>query len=134
MNDDGTLTFITDKFSTYALAYEDTVEVEKKVGKTKIGSTTRTSTLVTIPWSKAAGATKYRVYYKEKGTSKYLFVKDTTSLKYTIKGPKLATTYTFAVKTYGYGKWSDVYATKITTTAPSKVSTPIVLILFSINE
>lgn len=126
MNDDGTLTFITDKFSTYALAYEDTVEVEKKVGKTNIGSTTRTSTSVTIPWSKVAGATKYRVYYKEKGTSKYLFVKDTTPLKYTIKGLKPATTYTFAVKAYGYGKWSDVYATKITTTAPSKVSTPIV--------
>lgn len=78
----------------------DTVEVEKKVGKTKIGSTTRTSTSVTIPWSKVAGATRYRVYYKEKGTSKYLFVKDTTSLKYTIKGLKPATTYKFKVRAY----------------------------------
>lgn len=127
MNADGTLTFITDKFSTYALAYEDTVAVEKKVGKTKIGSTTRTSTSVTIPWSKVAGATKYRVYYKVKGAKSYTRATDTTSLKYTVKKLKPATTYIFAVKAYGNGKWSDVYTTKVTTTSPSKVKTPIVI-------
>ena len=127
MNADGTLTFITDKFSTYALAYEDTVAVEKKVGKTKIGSTTRTSTSVTIPWSKVAGATKYRVYYKVKGAKSYTRATDTASLKYTVKGLKPATTYIFAVKAYGNGKWSDVYATKVTTTSPSKVNTPTVI-------
>lgn len=123
MNEDGTLTFSTDKFSTYALAYEDTVEVEKTVGKTKIGSTSRTTSSVTLPWSKVAGATKYRVYYKVNGAAKYTMVADTTALKYTVKGLKSATTYKFAVKAFGYGKWSDVYATKITTTSPDKVST-----------
>ena len=126
MNADGTLTFITDKFSTYALAYEDTVAVEKTVGKTKIGSTTRTSTSVTIPWSKVAGATKYRVYYRLKGAKEFKRVGDTTSLKYTVKGLKSATTYEFAIKAYGYGKWSKIYTTRVTTTAPAKVSTPVV--------
>ena len=122
MNEDGTLTFSTDKFSTYALAYEDTVEVEKTVGKTKIGGTSRTTSSVTLPWSKVAGATKYRVYYKVNGAAKYTMAADTTSLKYTVKGLKSATTYKFAVKAFGYGKWSDVYATKITTTSPDKVA------------
>ena len=96
------------------------------LGKTKIGSTSRTASSVKLPWTKVEGATKYRVYKKAAGASSYTKVADTTALSYNVKGLASATTYTFAVKAYGEGGWATVYATKTTTTAPAKVSTPVV--------
>ena len=96
------------------------------LGKTKIGSTSRTASSVKLPWTKVEGATKYRVYKKAAGASSYTKVADTTALSYNVTGLASATTYTFAVKAYGEGGWATVYATKITTTAPAKVSTPVV--------
>ena len=54
------------------------------LGKTKIGSTSRTASSVKLPWTKVEGATKYRVYKKAAGASSYTKVADTTALSYNV--------------------------------------------------
>ena len=89
--------------------------------------TSRTASSVTLNWNKATGATSYRVYYKAQGAKSYKVFKNTTATSMNVTGLASATTYTFAVKAYAKtAGYSTVYATKQTTTAPSKVATPSV--------
>lgn len=91
--------------------------------KTKITSITSTETSVTVKWSKVSGATGYRLYVRKNG--EWSSVKTTSSLSYTVKKLKPATSYTYAVKAYkkvdGKVTW---YAMSSSKTIKTKANEP----------
>ena len=113
--------------TNYDEADSNVATVKVVPGKVKMLGTSRTASSVKLNWNKATGATSYRVYYKAPGAKSYKVFKNTTATSMNVTGLASATTYTFAVKAYAKtAGYSTVYATKITTTAPAKVSTPSV--------
>lgn len=111
----------------YKEATSNVATVKVVPGKVKMLGTSRSASSVKLNWTKAAGATSYRVYYKAPGAKSYKVFKNTTATRMNVTGLASATTYTFAVKAYAKtAGYSIVYATKKTTTAPAKVATPSV--------
>ncbi len=66
---------------------------------------------VRIAWSKVKGATKYRIYRKLSGTSKWEKLNDTTALSFTDTTAKAGKKYDYAVRAYG-GKYASTYTSK----------------------
>ena len=91
-----TLTFETDRFSTYALAYEDEVAKPAVVKKVKLA--TRGTNSLKISWDKVTGATGYRVYVVKDG--KWTRVDETKLNTYIYKNLSSGKSYKFAVKPY----------------------------------
>ena len=63
----------------------------------KIVSISKENSGVVLKWSNIAGATKYRVYYKN-SDGKWITITDTAATSYTWKGAKNGTKYTFSVR------------------------------------
>ena len=104
--------------SDYTIIYTAT----KTVAPSKITSE-QTSSAIKISWTKCAGASGYRIYYKVKDTDPWkTIVSTTTATTYTFKGLKAGARYTFAVRPYikvtGGAVWSD-YTTYEAATIPS---------------
>lgn len=109
--------------STYWSAIK-TVKVKTKAMPditTSKGTATKNS--VTVKWAKVAGATGYRVYqYQNK---KWVKLKDTAALSYTLKNLKYGTKYYFRIKPYAKTPdgvvWGDTSKTvSIQTLDPTK--------------
>ncbi|MGN1417714.1 MAG: fibronectin type III domain-containing protein, partial [Acutalibacteraceae bacterium] len=91
----------------------------------------RTTSSLTLTWTKTAGATGYRVYSYNASTKKYTKLADVKTNSYTVKKLKSGTKYSYAVKPYAkigsvvyWGSVSSVYANVTTPAAPSvKLST-----------
>ncbi len=62
---------------------------------------------IAIKWNKVPGSTKYKVYKYVNGKLKFLT--ETTKRSVLIIGTKPGNEYTYAVKAYVDGKWTDVY-------------------------
>lgn len=89
------------------------------------------ATSVKLTWSKASGATGYRVFVYNTKTKKYSGVGDTKGTTYTVKNLKLGSSYKFAVRAYakvgGELCWSGSYpqisvATKLSAVTNLKAS------------
>ena len=78
------------------------------VAPATVKASEKTTTSVTLTWSKCTGATGYRVYMKTANGWKAL--KTTGELKYKVTGLKKGTSYTFAVKPYTKYNGSYVWA------------------------
>lgn len=85
---------------------------------------------IKLSWSETKGATGYRIYYYDSKSKKYVTLKDTKNLSYTVrkidgKELKSGTDYKFAVKAYSDNEGIKVYSSKskkhTTATKPSKV-------------
>ncbi len=64
-----------------------------------------------ISWGKVSGASKYRVYRKLSGTSKWTAIKDTSSLSYTDTKAAAGKKYDYTVKALS-GSYSSAYTAK----------------------
>ena len=126
LNADGTLSFKTDRFSIYALAYED-LKVPGKVAKVKA---TIGNTAIKLSWSKVEGATGYRLFIAK--NNKWVKAVDIPGNTYTFKKLAQGIRYNFAVRAYNNTGttvvWADKYEVIKTFTKPSKVSN------FSVNK
>ncbi|MCM1393188.1 MAG: fibronectin type III domain-containing protein, partial [Ruminococcus sp.] len=82
---------------------------------------TQTTTSVKLTWSKASGATGYRVF-KYDG-KKWVKIADTKNTNYTISKLKAGTSYKYAVKAYTTVSkttyWSSAYTQLSTATKPA---------------
>ncbi len=81
--------------------------------------TKKTSSSVTLTWSKVKRATKYQVYRYDSSKGKYVHVATVSGVTATIKNLKAGTTYKFKVRAYYkpsklvyYGEFSDVLSVK----------------------
>ena len=92
-------------------------------GKTSKISASQTTDSIKLTWSKASGATGYRVYQYNSKTGKYVKIKTTTATSLTVKKLKAGTTYKFAVKAYtkdgSETLWSASSVTFKTATSPA---------------
>lgn len=120
VNKDGTLTFKTDKFSTYALAYEDVIK-PGLVKNLKVSPATKS---VKLTWAKDKNATGYRISMLKNG--KWVKLKDTTLTNFSLNNIASGTSLKFAVKSYYKSaislEWADKATTINTCTKPSKVT------------
>lgn len=97
--------------------------VIKPVKPEKLEATQTTDT-ITLKWSKAVGATGYRVYVYNSKTGKYKTVKTTAGTVCTVKELKSGTTYKYAVKPYteaadGEIIWAEESVKLTTATKPA---------------
>lgn len=86
-----------------------------------------TSSTITLNWTKAKGATGYRIFRYDSASKSYVKVKDVTSNSYTFKKLKNATTYKYAVKAYtkrqdGKTIWGENLVKITAATAPAKTN------------
>jgi len=81
--------------ATFAFAANSSKLSAPKDFKAKI----KTSTTITLSWSKVSGASAYRVYKYNPDKNKFVKVKDVTGVSLTIKNLKPATTYKFKICT-----------------------------------
>ncbi len=82
---------------------------------------------IKLYWNEVKGATGYRIYYYNSKTKKYVAIKDTKNLSYTVKkidgaDLKSGTEYKFAVKAYSDNSGSKVFSYKKTHTSATKPS------------
>ena len=99
------LTFYTDKFSTYALMYEDTAveaaDVSAADDKTLTATVSRTGN-VKLSWSVQTGAQSYSVYQAKDG--KWVKLGTTSKTTYTVKNLTNNKTYKFMLRAKVNGK------------------------------
>lgn len=93
---------------TYWGSYSDTLKVDN-IGKTKLSKAKVTSSAITLKWKSVEGAKGYRLYKYDSANKKYVAVKITSSLSYTVTGLNPSTNYTFKLRAYykvnGETKW-----------------------------
>lgn len=85
---------------------------------TNIKASGQTTTAITLSWSKATGATGYRIFKYNAKTKKYEAVKTTSSLSYKVTGLASGTSYKFKVRSYTkaadgtvlWGSYSDAFS------------------------
>ena len=68
-----------------------------KIEAAEMKSATATTDGIKVTWGTVSGAAKYRLYYRESGTSKWIKIGDTTATSYTWKKGNGGTTYDFTV-------------------------------------
>ena len=99
------LTFYTDRFSTYALMYEDTAveaaDVSAADDKTLTATVSRTGN-VKLSWSVQTGAQSYSVYQAKDG--KWVKLGTTSKTTYTVKNLTNNKTYKFMLRAKVNGK------------------------------
>ena len=99
------VTFYTDKFSTYALMYEDTAveaaDVSAAGDKTLTATVSRTGN-VKLSWSVQTGAQSYSVYQAKDG--KWVKLGTTSKTTYTVKNLTNNKTYKFMLRAKVNGK------------------------------
>lgn len=93
---------------TYWGSYSDTLKIDS-VGKTKLTKSKLTNSAVTLKWKAVEGAKGYRLYKYDPTNKKYVAVKTTSALTYTVTGLNASTSYTFRLRAYykvdGQTKW-----------------------------
>ena len=103
--------------------YKEAPTATKAVKPAKVTATQTTST-ITLNWTKCAGATGYRIYYKSGSTWK-VAVSATAATTHTFKNLKAGAKYTFAVRPYILNGstlvWSD-YTQFMTASLPATVT------------
>ena len=107
-----TLTFKTDKFSTYAIVYIDkekksVIKVDKSFGKLRLRCTKSTSSANTFTWEKVKDADGYYVYGSRCNTKSKTYtpkllktITKNSTVTWTNKGLKKGTFYKYYVKAY----------------------------------
>lgn len=92
-------------------------------------STTVTSDSVTLKWSKAEGATGYRIFLYNNTTKKWdIVVRSTHKTSATIKGLESAKSYKYAVRPYYNSGEGIIWATKyISKSITVKLKTPVIM-------
>ena len=106
--------------------YTECATATQAVKPAKVTSTQTTST-ITLNWTKCAGTTGYRIYYKS-GSSWKVAVSSTTATTHTFKNLKAGAKYTFAVRPYikngSNVVWSD-YTQFMTAALPATVTAKV---------
>ena len=82
---------------TFTGGYDTTGKSTTYIDKPVLSKVENVATGVKISWNKAAGAEKYRVFYKT-GSGGWTKLADTASTSYTWTGAKSGTKYTFTVR------------------------------------
>ncbi|MBR5438066.1 MAG: fibronectin type III domain-containing protein, partial [Clostridia bacterium] len=97
------------------------------VGKVKKVSYDRSTTAITLEWSKVSGAAGYEIFRYDEKKKDYVKIGSTTTKRYlTLKNLKSGTTYKFKVRAYKKLNDSVIYGAfsseKATTTVPAKTT------------
>ena len=119
-------------YGSYSSELKSTTKVSKPSKVKGLKAKKKTTTSVTLSWSKTSKATGYEVYKYNSSKKKWEKVGSTTKTSYTVKKLKSGTKYKFKVKAYKtvnkkkyYGSYSSVLSVtttrKTTSTSSSKV-------------
>jgi fibronectin type 3 domain-containing protein len=99
------------------------------IGKSTIKVSKKTYNSVKLSWTKADGATKYKVYRSTKKTSGYKAIKTVTGTSYTNKSLKTGTTYYYKLVPYrgtAKGAATKIVSAKLVLSKPKvSYSTPV---------
>lgn len=109
--------------------YKEVPSATKAVKPAKVTATQTTST-ITLNWTKCAGATGYRIYYKS-GSSWKVTVSATAVTSHTFKNLKAGAKYTFAIQPYTkigstviWGEYAEFTTATLPATVTSKATSP----------